>query len=202
MIQWSTHALHIYGRRILRLSSQNFSSWTQRRHKWWRLPAHRPRPGEWLPLIDICQMSGQSSYSPVKFYYRFFHCVNRLNASYSAHPEKDELILFGGEFFNGKKVSELTVVVQSHVLLCLPCSLISSNVTRLISMTFFFLLQTYLYNDLFFYSIKKNTWAKVDIPNPPPPRCAHQVWQLPSSSCCTGYVCVLLFVLLQFTSCQ
>lgn len=28
----------------------------------------------------------------------------RLNASFSAHPEKDELILFGGEFFNGKKV--------------------------------------------------------------------------------------------------
>lgn len=29
----------------------------------------------------------------------------RLNASFSAHPEKEELILFGGEFFNGKKVS-------------------------------------------------------------------------------------------------
>uniref|UniRef100_A0A8C6NX25 Kelch domain containing 4 n=1 Tax=Nothobranchius furzeri TaxID=105023 RepID=A0A8C6NX25_NOTFU len=27
----------------------------------------------------------------------------RLNASLSAHPEKDELILFGGEYFNGKK---------------------------------------------------------------------------------------------------
>lgn len=60
----------------------------------------------------------------------------RLNASLAAHPERDELILFGGEFFNGKK--------------------------------------TYLYNDLFFYNIKKNTWTKVDIPNPPPPRCAHQ----------------------------
>ncbi|KAL2093671.1 hypothetical protein ACEWY4_010983 [Coilia grayii] len=60
----------------------------------------------------------------------------RLNASLSPHPEKDELILFGGEFFNGKK--------------------------------------TYLYNELFFYNTKKNTWAKVDVPNPPPPRCAHQ----------------------------
>lgn len=28
----------------------------------------------------------------------------RLNASLSPHPEKDELILFGGELFNGKKV--------------------------------------------------------------------------------------------------
>ena len=36
-------------------------------------------------------------------------------------------------------------------------------------------LQTCLYNDLFFYNTKKNTWVKVDVPNPPPPRCAHQV---------------------------
>ncbi|KAJ7311800.1 hypothetical protein JRQ81_006109 [Phrynocephalus forsythii] len=28
----------------------------------------------------------------------------RLNASLSSHPEKDELILFGGEYFNGQKV--------------------------------------------------------------------------------------------------
>lgn len=61
---------------------------------------------------------------------------SRLNASLCAHPEKDELILFGGEFFNGKK--------------------------------------TFLYNELYFYNIKKNTWVKVDVPNPPPRRCAHQ----------------------------
>ncbi|KAK6320351.1 hypothetical protein J4Q44_G00094580 [Coregonus suidteri] len=54
----------------------------------------------------------------------------------SSHPDKDELIFFGGEFFNGKK--------------------------------------TYLYNDLFFYNIKKDTWVMSDIPNPPPRRCAHQ----------------------------
>ncbi|KAM4619204.1 kelch domain-containing protein 4 isoform 1-T1 [Polymixia lowei] len=65
----------------------------------------------------------------------------RLNASFSAHPDKDELILFGGEFFNGKK--------------------------------------TYLYNDLFFYNIKKNSWMKSEIPNPPPPRCAHQAVVVP-----------------------
>uniref|UniRef100_A0A673UYE3 Uncharacterized protein n=1 Tax=Suricata suricatta TaxID=37032 RepID=A0A673UYE3_SURSU len=28
----------------------------------------------------------------------------RLHASLSAHPDKDELILFGGEYFNGQKV--------------------------------------------------------------------------------------------------
>ncbi|KAK7891963.1 hypothetical protein WMY93_023926 [Mugilogobius chulae] len=67
----------------------------------------------------------------------------RLNASLNAHPEKDELILFGGEYFNGRK--------------------------------------TYLYNDLFFYNIKKNTWVKSEIPNPPPPRCAHQAVVVPQS---------------------
>ncbi|XP_053487587.1 kelch domain-containing protein 4 isoform X1 [Ictalurus furcatus] len=67
----------------------------------------------------------------------------RLNASLSAHPEKDELILFGGEYFNGKK--------------------------------------TYLYNDLFFYNIKKNSWVKSDIPNPPPRRCAHQAVVVPQA---------------------
>uniref|UniRef100_A0A8P4GLI2 Kelch domain containing 4 n=1 Tax=Dicentrarchus labrax TaxID=13489 RepID=A0A8P4GLI2_DICLA len=65
----------------------------------------------------------------------------RLSASLSAHPEKDELILFGGEFFNGKK--------------------------------------TYLYNDLYFYNIKKNCWVKSEIPNPPPPRCSHQAVVVP-----------------------
>uniref|UniRef100_A0A3P8WB97 Kelch domain containing 4 n=1 Tax=Cynoglossus semilaevis TaxID=244447 RepID=A0A3P8WB97_CYNSE len=65
----------------------------------------------------------------------------RLSASLSAHPEKDELILFGGEFYNGKK--------------------------------------TYLYNDLYFYNIKKNSWVKSDIPGPPPPRCSHQAVVVP-----------------------
>ncbi|KAM7002069.1 kelch domain-containing protein 4 [Tautogolabrus adspersus] len=65
----------------------------------------------------------------------------RLSASLSTHPEKDELILFGGEFYNGKK--------------------------------------TYLYNDLFFYNIKKKSWVKSEIPNPPPPRCAHQAVIVP-----------------------
>ncbi|XP_066493382.1 kelch domain-containing protein 4 [Tiliqua scincoides] len=60
----------------------------------------------------------------------------RLNASLSTHPEKDELILFGGEYFNGQK--------------------------------------TFMYNELFVYNIRKNSWSKIDIPSPPPRRCAHQ----------------------------
>ncbi|CAH7051553.1 Klhdc4 [Phodopus roborovskii] len=65
----------------------------------------------------------------------------RLNASLSAHPEKDELILFGGEYFNGQK--------------------------------------TFMYNELYIYSIRKDTWTKVDIPGPPPRRCAHQAVVVP-----------------------
>ncbi|KAM6176739.1 kelch domain-containing protein 4 [Erethizon dorsatum] len=65
----------------------------------------------------------------------------RLNASLSAHPEKDELILFGGEYFNGQK--------------------------------------TFLYNELYIYNIRKDTWTKVDIPSPPPRRCAHQAVVVP-----------------------
>ncbi|KAG8437434.1 hypothetical protein GDO86_008220 [Hymenochirus boettgeri] len=65
----------------------------------------------------------------------------RLNGSLTSHPEKDELILFGGEYFNGQK--------------------------------------TFLYNELYIYNIKKNTWSKLDIPNPPPRRCAHQAVAVP-----------------------
>ncbi|KAG5200349.1 hypothetical protein R6Z07F_012835 [Ovis aries] len=65
----------------------------------------------------------------------------RLNASLSAHPEKDELILFGGEYFNGQK--------------------------------------TFLYNELYVYNIRKDSWTKVEIPNPPPRRCAHQAVVVP-----------------------
>lgn len=32
-----------------------------------------------------------------------------------------------------------------------------------------------MYNDLFFYNIKKNDWTKVTAPNAPPPRSSHQV---------------------------
>ncbi|XP_069824698.1 kelch domain-containing protein 4 isoform X1 [Dendropsophus ebraccatus] len=67
----------------------------------------------------------------------------RLNASLTPHPEKDELILFGGEYFNGQK--------------------------------------TFLYNELYTYNIKKNSWSKVDIPNPPPRRCAHQAVAVPQA---------------------
>ncbi|XP_035216585.1 kelch domain-containing protein 4-like isoform X1 [Stegodyphus dumicola] len=53
-----------------------------------------------------------------------------------AHPDKDELLLFGGEYFNGSK--------------------------------------TMMYNDLYFYNIKKGQWSILQCPEKPPPRCGHQ----------------------------
>nr|XP_039259014.1 kelch domain-containing protein 4-like [Styela clava] len=60
----------------------------------------------------------------------------RINLSVTVHPEKDEILLFGGEYDTGNK--------------------------------------TYVYNDLYLYNIKKNEWNHLFVPNPPPPRCAHQ----------------------------
>ncbi|XP_052249914.1 kelch domain-containing protein 4-like isoform X1 [Dreissena polymorpha] len=60
----------------------------------------------------------------------------RCNMSLTSHPDKEELIIFGGEYFTGNKM--------------------------------------FMYNDLFFYNIKKNDWLKLTVPNSPPPRSAHQ----------------------------
>ncbi|KAF8771893.1 Kelch domain-containing protein 4 [Argiope bruennichi] len=54
----------------------------------------------------------------------------------SPHPDKEELILFGGEYYTGSKTS--------------------------------------VYNELYFYNIKKGTWSRMNTPLNPPPRCAHQ----------------------------
>lgn len=60
----------------------------------------------------------------------------RTSFTLTAHPDKDQLIFFGGEYFNGSK--------------------------------------TFLYNDLFFYTMKQNRWLKVSSPGGPTPRAAHQ----------------------------
>uniref|UniRef100_A0A5F9C5W5 Solute carrier family 7 member 5 n=1 Tax=Oryctolagus cuniculus TaxID=9986 RepID=A0A5F9C5W5_RABIT len=41
------------------------------------------------------------------------------------------------------------------------------------------ILQTLLYNELYVYNTRKDTWTKVDIPSPPPRRCAHQAVVVP-----------------------
>ncbi|OWF37988.1 kelch domain-containing protein 4-like [Mizuhopecten yessoensis] len=64
----------------------------------------------------------------------------RCNMTLTAHPTKEELIMFGGEYCTGNK--------------------------------------TYMYNDLFFYNIKKKEWTKVTAPNAPTPRSSHQALAL------------------------
>ncbi|CAF3785597.1 unnamed protein product [Rotaria magnacalcarata] len=65
----------------------------------------------------------------------------RANVSLTEHPLKDELILFGGEFFDGRT--------------------------------------TILFNDLYIYDIKKQTWKRIQTPQPPPPRSSHQAISVP-----------------------
>ena len=48
----------------------------------------------------------------------------RVNFSLVAHPEKEELILFGGEYFNGKTVRNLTILNPSLPFLHLPAPLL------------------------------------------------------------------------------
>ncbi|XP_041375577.1 kelch domain-containing protein 4-like [Gigantopelta aegis] len=60
----------------------------------------------------------------------------RCSMTMTAHPDKEELIMFGGEYFTGNSM--------------------------------------FVYNDLFFYNIRKNEWMKVTSPGGPPPRSAHQ----------------------------
>lgn len=67
----------------------------------------------------------------------------RSSFTLTAHPDRDELILYGGEYCNGKK--------------------------------------TFVYGNLFFYSIKKDRWTSVQIPGSPPPRCSHQAVALQQS---------------------
>ncbi|XP_034190828.1 kelch domain-containing protein 4 isoform X1 [Osmia lignaria lignaria] len=60
----------------------------------------------------------------------------RINCTLTAHPFKDELIIFGGEFHDGRT--------------------------------------TFVYGDMFIYSLSKNEWTIIKAPGSPPPRCSHQ----------------------------
>lgn len=55
---------------------------------------------------------------------------------------------------------------------------LGSSLSSLRNVCSFLCLQDYVYNELFFYNIRKNSWIKAEIPNPPPPRCSHQVRHL------------------------
>ncbi|XP_072728707.1 kelch domain-containing protein 4 isoform X1 [Ciconia boyciana] len=101
----------------------------------------------------------------------------RLNGSLSAHPEKDELILFGAITGLSKCLGKNSPVQWITLKKLLTPSLVEEVVVLLLCL----MRQTYLYNELYVYNIRKNSWSKVEIPNPPPRRCAHQAAVVPTA---------------------
>lgn len=68
-----------------------------------------------------------------------------------------------------KHTAQGELVIELHLLLAVACVEASFVTLKLL------FLQTFLYNELYVYNIRKDSWTKVEIPNPPPRRCAHQV---------------------------
>ncbi|RXN13535.1 kelch domain-containing 4 [Labeo rohita] len=86
----------------------------------------------------------------------------RLNASLCAHPEKDELILFGGEFFNGKKA---VVVPQGGGQMWIFGGEFASPDGE----------QFYHYKDLWVLHLGTRTWEQIKAPGAPSGRSGHRM---------------------------
>uniref|UniRef100_A0A9L0RBJ9 Kelch domain containing 4 n=1 Tax=Equus caballus TaxID=9796 RepID=A0A9L0RBJ9_HORSE len=86
----------------------------------------------------------------------------RLNASLSAHPEKDELILFGGEYFNGQKA---VVVPQGGGQVWIFGGEFASPDGE----------QFYHYKDLWVLHLATRTWEQVRSPGGPSGRSGHRM---------------------------
>lgn len=89
----------------------------------------------------------------------------------TVNPLKEtELILYGGEFYNGNKVTSLNFQLKRDcVYLLVECC----DVSELLLPQCEFV-QTFVYGDLFRYDVEKLEWKLVSSPNSPPPRSAHQ----------------------------
>ncbi|XP_014340057.1 kelch domain-containing protein 4 isoform X2 [Latimeria chalumnae] len=86
----------------------------------------------------------------------------RLNASLSAHPEKDELILFGGEYFNGQKA---VVVPQGGGQLWVFGGEFASPNGE----------QFYHYKDLWVLHLATKTWEQIKATGGPSGRSGHRM---------------------------
>uniref|UniRef100_A0A7M4EGZ1 Kelch domain containing 4 n=1 Tax=Crocodylus porosus TaxID=8502 RepID=A0A7M4EGZ1_CROPO len=86
----------------------------------------------------------------------------RLNASFSAHPEKDELILFGGEYFNGQKAA---VVPQAGGQLWVFGGEFASPDGE----------QFYHYKDLWVLHLATKTWEQIKAAGGPSGRSGHRM---------------------------
>uniref|UniRef100_A0A671SPX6 Kelch domain-containing protein 4-like n=1 Tax=Sinocyclocheilus anshuiensis TaxID=1608454 RepID=A0A671SPX6_9TELE len=90
----------------------------------------------------------------------------RLNASLCAHPEKDELILFGGEFFNGKRCAQQAVVVpQGGGQMWIFGGEFASPDGE----------QFYHYKDLWVLHLGTRTWEQIKAPGAPSGRSGHRM---------------------------
>lgn len=76
----------------------------------------------------------------------------RCNASLVAHPEKDELLMFGGEYFTGNKV------IREHFLFCLYCT--SDATLSLISFFLFYSSDSVLYLTCWFCIPETAIWGQ------------------------------------------
>ncbi|ELU14765.1 hypothetical protein CAPTEDRAFT_226649 [Capitella teleta] len=122
----------------------------------------------------------------------------RCNMSLTAHPDKDELFMFGGEFFSGNNTTVYDDFLTYHIktnewtrqtLPVMPPPRCSHQVVAvrqgggqlwLFGGEFSSPSQSqfYHYNDLWVYHIKDKTWTKIDSPGAPSPRSGHRMVQV------------------------
>ncbi|XP_066413340.1 kelch domain-containing protein 4 isoform X3 [Molothrus aeneus] len=86
----------------------------------------------------------------------------RLNCSFCAHPERDELILFGGEYFNGQKAA--VVPTAGGQLWIFGGEFASPNGE-----------QFYHYKDLWVLHLATKTWEQIKAPGGPSGRSGHRM---------------------------
>lgn len=119
----------------------------------------------------------------------------RSNFSLCSHPEKDELILFGGEFFNGQKLTVYNDLYFYNILknewkvVKAPSGPAPRSSHQMVPVAagggqlWLFggehasqsQLQFFHFKDFWVYRINDKKWEKIDAPNGPSPRSGHRM---------------------------
>ena len=101
-----------------------------------------------------------------------------------------ELVIYGGEYYNGDKVTELILLIVYHW----EGLMITDIILFVLNLSLF---QTYVYGDLYRYNTEKKEWKLVSSPNSPPPRSAHQSIAWKNSIFVFGITLVFIFDILR-----
>ncbi|XP_065331634.1 kelch domain-containing protein 4 [Cloeon dipterum] len=122
--------------------------------------------------------------------------AKRSSFAFVAHPEKDELFLFGGEFFNGQKTAMYNDIVAYNLnkgtwtSLVVPKGPAPRSGHQMVAVPggkggqlWLFggefaspsLSQFYHYNDLWVYQIGEKSWQKINCPGGPSARSGHRM---------------------------